>query len=506
MQINTSGRDKESILRDILRAIAIDPDPHKSVLPILHSIRTLTAANNAAFFFFHEPEIRIVDGEQQELIPANQSLAALAGSLSAGLHINPAIPTAAADGLKTWVAAPIRIQRMVVGIVWLSFSAPFELNEEDRELLEIAVDGLTIVALNAQSQERHEGARQLMTSLLNSIMDPILVLDEQRRLLLMNRAAEDLFAIKSVDAAGKTLDEIIQAEDLLGFAEGQVEKMDEWSTSDQKRTFVPRIEIARDTAGNTEGWVLALRDVTRFKRLNRNQSEFTRIVSHDLRSPLTSMQGFASMLEMVGELNEKQKHFVDKILSGITQMASLVDNIQDAGRYDPETGFYEMQRAQVDLSEMAKRIVDNHLLPAEKQELTLAVAIDPNVPIVNVDSNMLERAITNLVDNAIKYTPNGGTIRVGVERKTDQLVISIQDDGYGISPEHQKMLFERHVRIQRQEHKRVKGSGLGLFIVRSVAMRHGGDAWVESAPGSGSTFFIAIPLSGANLVGGASNS
>jgi len=217
------------------------------------------------------------------------------------------------------------------------------------------------------------------------------------------------------------------------------------------------------------------RSLARHKKLIRNQSEFTRIVSHDLRSPLTSIQGFASMLEsdMVGALNEKQAHFVEKILSGLAQMTSLVDNIQDAGRYDPETGFYEMERTQCDLVEIVNRIVNNHLVPAEKQELTIVAKSADDVPIIKADSNMLERALINLVDNAIKYTPNGGHIEVGVYRQDDQVILSVRDDGYGISPENQRRMFERHVRIPRREHRKVKGSGLGLFIVRSVAQRHG---------------------------------
>jgi signal transduction histidine kinase len=149
---------------------------------------------------------------------------------------------------------------------------------------------------------------------------------------------------------------------------------------------------------------------------------------------------------------------------------------------------------------MVRRIVENHLLPAEKQELTIVTRISDNVPIINADANMLERAIINLMDNAIKYTPNGGQIEVGVERQDETLMVSVHDNGLGISPENQKLLFERHVRIPRQEHKKIKGSGLGLFIVKSVARRHGGDAWVTSREGKGSTFFIGIPLDGANAV------
>jgi len=242
-------------------------------------------------------------------------------------------------------------------------------------------------------------------------------------------------------------------------------------------------------------------------KLARNQYEFVRIVSHDLRSPLTSLKGFASMLEsnMVGELNDKQEQFVEKILSGVSQMTSLVDNIQDAGRYDPETGFYEMERTPTDIVDIVSQIVENHLVPAEKEAITVSLDAQDDIPIINVDSNMLERSITNLVDNAIKYTPNGGMIRVIIEKiqydEQDGIVVAVADDGYGISEENQQYLFERHYRIRRREHKRVKGSGLGLFIVRSVAQQHQGDAWVVSEEGHGSTFNIFIPLNGQNLLG-----
>jgi signal transduction histidine kinase len=245
----------------------------------------------------------------------------------------------------------------------------------------------------------------------------------------------------------------------------------------------------------------------RHERLGQNQYQFMRVVSHDLRSPLTAIQGFASMLESgaIGEINDQQRHFIGKILSGIDQITSLVDNIQDAGRYDPETGFYEMERAPCDLTEMVPRIVKNHLVPPEKPELVISTFVADDVPIINADINMIERAITNLVDNAIKYTPNGCKVEVGARRDNDSVVVFVKDNGLGISPENQKRLFLRHVRIPRKEHRRIKGTGLGLFIVRSVALRHGGDAWVVSAEGEGSTFNISIPLNEENSVVGSAS-
>lgn len=342
---------------------------------------------------------------------------------------------------------------------------------------------------------------QFLLSLLQTIADPLLILDPAKRVVSLNSAAEQLFPQTDGPLVGKAFNKVTDSAGLQAFVHEQA-PLEEWSP-DESTAYIPRIQPIMNSDQQVAGYMLVLRDITRFKQLNRNQSEFMRIVSHDLRSPLTSMQGFASMLEqgLVGELNEKQSQFVEKILSGISQITALVDNIQDAGRFDIETGFYEMQRSYCDLGEVVQRIVSSHLVPAEKQELSITVHVDPDVPIINADSNMLERAITNLVDNAIKYTPNGGKIEVAVRVQGPAVILSVKDTGLGISPENQKQLFQRHVRISRQEFKKIKGSGLGLFIVRSVAQRHGGDAWVESVEGQGTTFFFSIPLSGKNLIG-----
>jgi signal transduction histidine kinase len=337
-----------------------------------------------------------------------------------------------------------------------------------------------------------ELSQRILASILIGLPDPVMVFDGQEKLVLMNPAAEGLFGASTV---GTTAQALFRSDDLSDFVT-RGETLPEWTAPDG-RVFVPRLETV---TGDQSASILVLRDVTQFKKVSRNQAEFMRIVSHDIRSPLTYIQGFANMLAMVGPVNERQEHFVEKVLSGIAQITSLVDNIQDAGRFDIETGFYEMSRDQCDLHEIVQRIVQNHLVPAEKGELTISAEVASNIPIINADRTMLERALTNLVDNAIKYTPNGGQVRVTAYTADNSVILAVSDTGYGISPENQKLLFQRHVRLARQEHKKVKGSGLGLFIVKSAAQRHGGDAWVESAEGKGSTFYFSIPLKGDNLV------
>jgi PAS domain S-box-containing protein len=496
MQVDAKrSQNRQTMLQEILRSIAENPKPEHCVPMILQAAQSAVDAAGACYRLFGEIQTTITAGEN---LFNTGIIEQIAKGLPKGLHLNPS--DADSSPTADYLIAPIFVYGTVKGAFSLILNHP--LNDDDHEMLSTLVDTLTIVSMNAEVQDDQKRAYQLTSSLLNSIPDPLLVLDEDKCVLLMNPAAEKVFDMVSAEARGKLVVDVVRSASLMEIAQTKNKNLNEW-VSETDKTFVPRTEPVYDNDGHIEGWVLALRDITHFKKLNRNQNEFTRIVSHDLRSPLTSMQGFADMLEsgMVGELNDKQKNFVEKILSGISQMTSLVDNIQDAGRYDPETGFYEMSRSYCDLGEIVRKIVDNHLVPAEKQELEVSVRLADDVPILNADANMLERAITNLVDNAIKYTPNGGKIEAGVKREGEYVIISVADNGLGISPENQKHLFDRHVRIARQEHKKIKGSGLGLFIVRSVAQRHGGDAWVVSAEGEGTTFYMSIPLEGENLIG-----
>jgi signal transduction histidine kinase len=212
------------------------------------------------------------------------------------------------------------------------------------------------------------------------------------------------------------------------------------------------------------------------------------------------MKGYVDMLPMVGEFNERQRAFAEKIRSGISQMSDLVEKILDASRLDPE-GNYRLHREPCDIIKMVNEVVATHAAAAEKNSQTLTTEIASDIPILQLDDMMMRRALNNLTDNAIKYTPPNGAITVRAEVRDDALLLSVRDTGKGISPEDQRTLFTRFRRIRNKDNIRVRGNGLGLYIVKRVAELHGGDAWVESAVGQGSTFYIKIPMSGANLIG-----
>lgn len=461
MRVNIM-QDHDRQLRDLLHGIATTPDYETALSLILRTALELTPASGAAFRSAGASPVTVQ-----------------AGNLSGIVFDAP---------LDSAFAHTVVLGDQQLGTFWLVIDS---LSPEDSSTVGALLDALVITTTRANAQAAAAQEKQLARSLLHSLADPLLVFDTDWRLRLINPPAAAIFEAE----AGQPLVDVVQSAELAAFVQGQ-QPLGEWVSGE--KTYVPYVQpVGEDGA---DGWVLALRDMTLFKKLNRSQSEFIRIVSHDVRSPLTSMRGFADMMGMVGELNEKQSLFIGKVLSGINQITTLVDNIQDAGRFDVETGFYEMSRSQCDLLDIAHRVVNNVSTLTQKHDVEISVAVSDEVPIINADTLMIERALTNLVDNAVKYAPEGSRVEVLVSVAAGSVIVGVRDNGYGISPEDQQQLFQRHVRLARPEHKRVKGSGLGLFIVKSVAQRHGGDAWVESQLGVGTTFSFSIPLKGANLI------
>jgi signal transduction histidine kinase len=239
------------------------------------------------------------------------------------------------------------------------------------------------------------------------------------------------------------------------------------------------------------GRVVALRDITYLKELDQMKSDFVNTVSHDLRSPLTYMRGFTSMIPMAGDLNEKQGGFVKKILTGIEQMTQLIDDLLDIGKIEAGVGI-EIERCW--LPGLVQAVVDDLGLRAAEHGIELVASLPADVPPTMADRTLVRQAIQNLVDNAIKYTFEPGRIEVSLHDPGEAVVVSVRDNGIGIAPEHQGQLFGKFYRIRRRDTVHIKGTGLGLAIVKSIADRHNGRVWVESKLDEGSTFYFALPL------------
>jgi len=238
------------------------------------------------------------------------------------------------------------------------------------------------------------------------------------------------------------------------------------------------------------GDVVVMQDITHFKDLERLKNEFVSTVSHDLRSPLTSIRGFVDLIEMTGPLNDRQKTFAEKIREGVTVITRMITELLDLSRIE-KGGKFEF--TVIALDEVISESVETLRGHAASKKQRLEVALPSNLSPVMGNRLRLGQAVKNLVGNAIKYTPYQGRIRVWTEERDGQILFHVRDTGIGISAEDQTKLFQEFYRVKSPQTDEIPGTGLGLSITKSIVERHGGRIWVNSELGKGSTFTFLLP-------------
>jgi PAS domain S-box-containing protein len=389
------------------------------------------------------------------------------------------------------VAVSLFHEKRYYGVLWAAFDQPHVFTEEDLRFLSTLAGQAALAAANARLFRTAEVGRQRLAAILASTPDPVLVTDQENRLILANPAAKRALGVVAGPAEGQPTEHVIGQKELREL----LQELESGKTSaevampDSKTYFATASAVIAD--GRSVGRVCVMQDVTHFKELDSLKSDFVSSVSHDLRSPLTLMRGYTTMLGMVGELNEQQQGYVSKIGVGVESMGRLVSNLLDLGRLGAGAG---VQVEKVAPQEVVDAAVKTLQLLADQKGIQLEVQGGSDLPqAIDADRALLQQGIYNLVENAIKYTPKNGKVTVRMKPLPGSVLFEICDTGIGISPADQPRLFEKFFRGSQREARAERGSGLGLAIVRSIAERHGGKVWVESVLGQGSTFFLLIP-------------
>jgi PAS domain S-box-containing protein len=390
------------------------------------------------------------------------------------------------------LAFALRHENSFYGVFWLGYDQPRLFNEDELRFLTTLAGQAALAAANSQLFQSAEIGRQRLAAILASTPDPILVTDHQNRLLLSNPAAWQVLGLSSEDGDGQLISKVTTENELVKLLNSNSgEKQSAEITLPDNRVFLATAStVLAENQG--VGRVCVMRDITQFKELDALKSEFVSTVSHDLRSPLTLMKGYATMLEMVGDLNDQQMAYIRKILGSVDNITHLVNNLLDLGRI--EAGL-DLQLEMVQIHAVTEQLVSSLQPQAYQKRIDLDLEIPLHVtPLIEADPAMLQQALQNLIENAIKYTESGGKVRICLDMKPDGLVFVINDTGIGIAPVDRARLFEKFYRVAHREARKQHGTGLGLAIVKSIAERHGGRVWVESQLGKGSTFFFQIPL------------
>lgn len=354
--------------------------------------------------------------------------------------------------------------------------------------LSAIADFAAIALENAQLFAAVEAERSRLSAILEHAAEAILVTDMDNCLWLWSDSAAENFDIKP-DARGQKIVDYVEnigvRELFARLGADQALVHNEIDLEDG------RVFNAQLSSIDHIGRVVVMQDISHLKELDRLKSEFVSTVSHDLRTPLTTIQGYIELLERAGSLNEVQQDFIGKALHSLSHITALISDLLDIGRI--EAG-YDLEMYPFRINDVIQQSLDAHTMLIEQAELYTVTSI-PDEPLwIHGNARRIRQVLDNLISNAVKYNRPGGVVRVTAEPGADYVIISIEDQGIGIPLEEQPKLFERFYRVHTPEVEDIRGTGLGLSIVKSVIEKHKGRVWVRSYPGKGSTFAFILTL------------
>lgn len=471
----------EAILSTGANSVRVVLSP--SVLPETYaelSSRFAIGAQQDAYAHFDDHILHLAQSQERIVIPN------LTRSREFLLDAAKAYPLAL-------LAVALRHENRYYGVVWAGYEQPRKFSDADVRFVTTLAGQAALAVANANLYLTVEASRRQLEAIINSSPDPVIVTDHRNRLLLANHAATSALGQGVEDAkSGMETEKVIKLKPLVALLQSTTsEKQSTEILLADSRTYIATASPVM-VEGRQIGRVCIMRDVTHFKELDTMKSEFVATVSHDLRSPLTLMRGYATMLDTVGELNEQQQGYVKKIVTGVENMSRLVNNLLDLGRIEIGVG---LQVENVTVMDIIERVTGALQLQAMQKNIQLSLELPKDMPhAVEADQALLHQAVYNLVENAIKYTPSAGKVTIRTLSQPDFLIFAVEDSGIGIPPEDTPHLFEKFYRGKQREARNQPGSGLGLAIVQSIAESHRGRVWVESAVGKGSTFYLQIPL------------
>ncbi len=339
-------------------------------------------------------------------------------------------------------------------------------------------------------------------AIVESMADPLIVTDQQKRLVLMNQAAKSMLHIRWDDWYNKPIDDVVQDETLGKLLGENALHHEAGKEQDALLTLVKEGKMfyfrARRTTitnerGEVQGVVTLFQDVTRFKNLDQLKSDFIAAVSHELRTPLTSLNMSLDIFsnEILGSINERQRDLLLTAKDDAERLTKLVKELLELARL--ESGRYKMVKQSIDVHDLVDAGLKPLRLPLREKQIGLDIHVDSAVQHIVGDEQHLSWVLTNLVSNALRYTQALGQITLDVRRENSMVRFTVEDTGRGIPPDALDSIFERFVQINHPNDSTPGGVGLGLAIARQVVEAHGGRIWVESEVGKGSRFHFTIP-------------
>ncbi|MEI7473639.1 MAG: ATP-binding protein [bacterium] len=360
-------------------------------------------------------------------------------------------------------------------------------------------------AMNQMASQLDERIRMIteqkneQEAVFSSMVEGVIAVDIDECIIHMNQAAAKLIGISAEEAEGCKIHEIIQNTDLqylidkaltgLKSVEGDITLV----YNNDKKHIQVNSTVWRDSKGNSIGAVVVLNDVTRLRKLENMRKEFVANVSHELKTPITSIKGFVETL-LDGAIDDREdaERFLHIIKKHADRLTAIIEDLLSISRLEQESGTAEIYLEETKICEVLKSAVCACLPKAESKGVNIKIECNSELS-ANLNNSLLEQAIVNLIDNAIKYSETKKDVLVSVNKHENKLSVEVRDYGVGIPEEHLSRLFERFYRVDKARSRKMGGTGLGLSIVKHIAGLHGGGVDVKSEIGKGSSFFIYLP-------------
>jgi PAS domain S-box-containing protein len=412
---------------------------------------------------------------------------------------------AAGVPLRQVVALPMTIRTEVTGIIYVIRSFGTEFSANDRQLLGDFADQAAVTVQNARLYRQVEEERERLNAIIENSGDGVMILDPDRTIRTWNRALVGMTGVTAEDAIGRHCFDVLDLKNQQGLsvcrsgcplvsppADGRL-----YAEGDTRRADGIKVSLADnysrqvDRDGDIIRVIANVRDVSRLRDAEEMKNTLLSVISHELKTPVSIIKGYAGTLARQDA--DWDRHTLSDGLGVIEEEADnlneLINNLLDASRL--QAGGLKLQFAYLDLPSMAEKAVQK--LRTQTQRHTFSVDFPPDFPPVQGDYERIREVLYNLIGNAIKYSPDGGLIRVGGRTQDSEVVVTVSDEGVGIPVSDQERIFERFSRVDSSLTRQTPGAGLGLYLVKAVIEAHGGRVGVDSQPGRGSVFHFTLP-------------
>jgi PAS domain S-box-containing protein len=356
------------------------------------------------------------------------------------------------------------------------------------KLLATIADYAVIAIENAHLYSAATYDRNKLETILTNIQDGAIVLDPDQRFILVNQTARSAFNLGDSNLQGKVFSDVVQKPELLDIM--KTPGSEHYPNQCEVELDDGRVFSAQLTPITDVGIAITFHDITYHKKLDRLKNDFVSTISHDLRSPLTAILGYIELLDRAGPINDLQRDFIHRVQASVHSITALVNDLLNLGRI--ESGF-DTRKETVSMNTLLDGSLDMFAEKMKGKKLQLTRNLPDKVPPLFGNPIQLRQMIDNLLDNAIKYTPETGKIKVEVQVDGNQLIFQVGDSGCGIPPLDLPYIFDKFYRASNATSD-MPGTGLGLAIVKSIVDNHQGRIWVDSTLDKGTNVTVVLPV------------